>query len=343
MTWMALTCILAFHADPDATDVDFRIARGIERAKSAIAGSPDAAESLRELARSLPQRATASLSRDDDGEIYEFDVTVRYDWLRMELDRALDELPDPARLQRLIDYAAAFERPPSEDAAPFDDTDYPTLAEEILSRREFQPKTGKNRLAELLSRFFEKLWEFLRDLIPTPDPISIQPPMEMTVVAQVIMYVLIAVGVILLIWVIVKLVRHYRQNETAAIDGERHPLLEPGESMEPDEHWRLAQTAALEKNYRRAIRHVLLSVILHLDRREWVHYQRHLTNREYGESIRTADRWPLHRAAHAAWTQLAGVFDRVWYGHRHASAEDFELAVRCRNEMVREVPETAEP
>lgn len=343
MTWAALTCILVFHADPDAADVDFRIARGIELAKSAIDGSPAAAQSLRELARLLPQRATAPLSRDSDGEIHEFDVTVRYDWLRMELDRALDELPDTARLQRLIDYAAAFERPLSDEVAPTDDTDYATLANEILSRREFQPKSDKNRLAEWLSRFFEKLWEFLRDLLPTPDPISIQPPLEMTVVGQVILYVLIAVGAILLIWVIVKLVRHYRKKKTVAIDDERHPLLEPGESAEPDEHWRLAQTAAQEKNYRRAIRHVLLSVILHLDRREWVHYQRYLTNREYGESIRTADRWPLHQTAYPAWIQLAGVFDRVWYGHRHASAEDFEIAVRCRHEMVREVPETAEP
>lgn len=344
MTWMVLILTLTFErpADPGAADVELRIARGIAWATSAIEGSPDAVESLRGLASSLPNRATFSISQIRDGDIQPQEVSVRYDWLRLELHRALDELPDNTRLQRLVDYASSYERPGPDDAVAFDETDYVAMAEDILSRREFQPKTESNGLSDLLSRLFQKLWDLLRDLLPTPEPVSPQLPAELTGVGQFIMYALIGVGGMLLIWVIVKLIRHYRKKESLENAGERHPLLERGESVEPDEHWRRAQTEAAAGNYRRAIRHVVLSVILHLDRHERIRYQKHLTNLEYGELIRIAKQWPMHHTAYGAWQNLAALFDRVWYGNRTATAKDFDHAAQCRQHMIQDVPEAVE-
>ena len=76
-----------------------------------------------------------------------------------------------------------------------------------------------------------------------------------------------------------------------------------------------ADSAAAANDFRRALRFLYLSAILHLQERGVLPYDKSLTNREY-----------LHQAQadvdlHTALGPAITVFDEVWYGHKPCDAE----------------------
>jgi hypothetical protein len=225
----------------------------------------------------------------------------------------------------------------------YDPTDYRPFLRNILNRSEYQPKNpvqDKNILAEALEWIFNKLWELLKDLFKPVSPPSsvpeVAPPLELPLIGQGLIYLIYGIGAVLLIIVIWKLIQFYRNRNKEPDVKENKSfelILEPGEPVEPDEHFLLAETAARSNNFRKAVRHLLLSAILYLDKKDWVQFENFKTNQEYLEQVLQTElpfRLPLHRSL----SGLMAVFDRSWYGLQPAGPKDYELCLQRYRECM---------
>jgi hypothetical protein len=74
---------------------------------------------------------------------------------------------------------------------------------------------------------------------------------------------------------------------------------------------------ASKGNYRDAMRYLYLSALLWLDEKQYLRYDRALTNREYLERIRD------NAELSAKLRPIVDTFDRVWYGHNELTADDY--------------------
>ena len=80
-----------------------------------------------------------------------------------------------------------------------------------------------------------------------------------------------------------------------------------------DSALRQAQALSGSGDYRTAVRFLYLSLLLSLEERGFIRYDRSLTNREYLRSV--ADRPDLARVL----ADIIDIFDRVWYGYQPIS------------------------
>ena len=222
-----------------------------------------------------------------------------------------------------------------------DTTHYKSRVEEILKRKEFQQdtadETGRNFLSEGLKWLLRQLMEALRKLFgdrpPSTVPVKL-PPQDFSGFAKGLMYVLYAAGAVALVIILYRLFQFYRlrQKSNAGVAGKNpDALLDPGESLEPDEHFDIAQNEARRENYRKAIRHVLISVILFLDKENLIRYPSHLTNWEFLALIQKQE---TLQVIHEFLFTLNRLFDKKWYGMEHAGRDDFEDAVQLRSRCL---------
>jgi len=222
------------------------------------------------------------------------------------------------------------------DIMEYDPVDYRPFLRNILNRPEYQPRPhveDKNILAEAVEWIFKKLWELLKDLFkplapPSSAPVA-APPLEIGFIGQGMIYIVYAVGAILAVIVIWKLIQYYRRRNKESGD-ETKPaadlILEPGESRDPDEHFLLAEQAAANGDYRRAVRHLLLSVILYLDRNDYVRFQNCKTNQEYLDLVLQAD-IDFKSELHGHLTVMMRIYDRSWYGMQSANRSEYETCL----------------
>jgi len=84
---------------------------------------------------------------------------------------------------------------------------------------------------------------------------------------------------------------------------------------------------ASEGDFRNALRLVYLAVLLRLDERELIEFNRTGTNWEYLSTLRK------HRKVHDTLKPVTMVFDCKWYGHEPASNDDYKSFVQAY-EMV---------
>lgn len=207
------------------------------------------------------------------------------------------------------------------------DDPYAARIRAILDRAEFHETENRNVLSDALAKAIRWLFEWLENLFGSvsPEPETPVPPIDFSAVGKFLLYGLYAVGAVLLGWFLFRMWAHVRTPRGIVIEKAEKTLkglLESGETTEPDEHRRLADRWAAEGDYRRAIRHVFLSALLHLDREHMVRYHRPWTNREFLEVVKGHEKAAVRDVAdHLG--RLARAFDRKWYGQEAASDEDF--------------------
>jgi hypothetical protein len=133
-------------------------------------------------------------------------------------------------------------------------------------------------------------------------------------------------GVIVLALVLLYATRGLLADFAAEVDGASGGEL-ADELLTSESALRQAQTLSSAGDYRSAVRYLYLSSLLILDERNFLRYDRSLTNREYLGSI--ADRPELFITLR----EVIDVFDRVWYGFQPLDEKAYNLYVARVNEL----------
>jgi len=168
---------------------------------------------------------------------------------------------------------------------------------EILAQPQFQwPEQEPSPFQEWLNGILEKLQAFLQRLQPEGDGSS---PIWNRLIT--------AVGALLLALVLFFALRGLFTDFVA--ESELRPAgLPDAETLTADSAFNRAQEYSGSGDYRTAVRYLYLSLLLMLEERGWLRYDRAKTNREYLRSV--AQQPELA----ATLRDIIDVFDRVWYG-----------------------------
>lgn len=274
------------------------------------------------------------LNEDEDSVRYH-SVKLSNDWLLRDLSFLNERDYDTASVALVLERvtrALEFIETISQHALVQDSVDYRMRAVHILSRKEYQDHSGRNLLAEALDWLLQKITDALKELFKNfnwPEPAA-RVPVDFRGIGQIMLYFVYAAGAILLIFLVRQWIRYWkrRKQEIADIQKDFSHILNPGESTEPDEHFLLAEHHASEGNYRKAVRHIWLSLILFLDKHDHVRYRKFHTNEEYLEQILVQPSLPQRESIYNALRHVASVFDRKWYGLSETTESDFELCKR---------------
>lgn len=193
-------------------------------------------------------------------------------------------------------------------APTYDDTSAAAARDqldEILSRPEYQWSNGAEPTGpSLWDRIINQLLDFLFELLP-----------ENRAAANVISYVLAAVGIILIALVLALVLRSFLRNFAAnpatAEDVEEEETISASAAQQQADHF------SSSGDYRTAVRFLYLSALLSLDEHGLLRYDRSRTNREYLKSV-------SHRPVLADTLRLVvDVFDAVWYGYKPLDADTY--------------------
>jgi hypothetical protein len=117
----------------------------------------------------------------------------------------------------------------------------------------------------------------------------------------------------------------------AAQRGGPQELPQPG-ATDPDKLWARAEALASQGLFAEAVRMLFLAVLLDLDSRRLLHYEKSRTNGEYLRELRRCER--ALDTLHGPFEDLARRFDEAWYGGRPCGAGEYaacrDLALRVR-------------
>lgn len=105
------------------------------------------------------------------------------------------------------------------------------------------------------------------------------------------------------------------------------PESAPGE-LDPDEYWRRALSNGEKRQYREAIRELLLGAMSASERRGLIRFRRGLTNRDYFYAARGP--------ARESFGFIASAFEQVYFGRREATSDAFRDSCRAYQKSFRE-------
>ncbi|MBL7961305.1 hypothetical protein JNL27_13820 [bacterium] len=287
------------------------------------------------LRRQIPDSYafTVWISYGDPDSVRAFDTTAvtNNDWLLNDLDKLIgDNLQEGEldKIQRNVDAALHSVSILKNYILIRDTTDYRNQFMAILERPEFQEKKNKNLLLDGFNWLMDQLASIFSGLFKNsssretpPDP----EPRDYSMIGQMLVYAGYVIGAMILLWLAVHVIRHFRQRKehSAAKKNNFENLIEPGESMEPDDHLRHAHRCAFTGEYRKAIRHMFLSIILHLDAQDHFRYQKFQTNGEYLTALLNESQLFCRIELHGHLKKISDMFEKTWYGIENATEEDF--------------------
>ncbi len=213
---------------------------------------------------------------------------------------------------------------------------------EIKSRKEFQPHTEKEN-RNLLTEFFrwlaEQIEKFLKNLIPegiTPSESAPLQPYDLSGIGNFVVFLFYIIGGILLAFTAYRLYKLYRNRKKESgedADDVLLPILEPGEPAEPDYHQEKASQYELSGDYRKALRHQLLSVLLYLDKINIVRLLLYRTNTEYLVSIQDMQDLIQKDQLLKYLNLLFYHFDRVWWGFKTIDSRLYDICKESANRI----------
>lgn len=229
-----------------------------------------------------------------------------------------------------------------ENGNPMFPKNYMPAINEIKSRKEFQPHTEKEN-QNLLTEFFrwlaEQIEKFLKNLIPegiTPSESVPLQPYDLSGIGNFVVFLFYIIGGILLLFTVYRLYKLYRNRKKESgedADDVLLPILEPGEPSEPDYHQEKASQYELSGDYRKALRHQLLSVLLYLDKKNIVRLLLYRTNTEYLLSIQDMQDL-IHKDQLLKHLNLLFYhFDRAWWGLKTIDSGLYDLCKESANRI----------
>lgn len=193
--------------------------------------------------------------------------------------------------------------------------------QEVLRTGGFeQEKPGEGILAKM-GKWLTDLWNAFQDWLRRIFGFGGSVGSGSSTIMPYVLVIVLLVGVA---YAIAFAVKNYRR---AAGKSGRKPsvdiVAEPEESAaaEPDAWIAAARRHADAGDYRRAYRAVFLAILIRLDRRGAIRFERSKTNGDYIRALRGApDLLAFLRP-------LANDFDARWYGHAEATKSDFDRAL----------------
>jgi hypothetical protein len=196
---------------------------------------------------------------------------------------------------------------------------------DVMSRPEFsrlRVEPADSEEASESPRWLSRLLEWLAQFFDSSETQSPSRPVSWTGI-ELVLYLMAALVVIAVIAFIFKsVVSARREKKLKSIEEEAHVFRAgkaPGED-DPQSYWERAQILGDEKEFKRAIRELLLGAMSSLERRGVIRHRRGLTNRDYLRVARGAARDSLGT--------IVRNFDYVYFGRREATADGFEDCCR---------------
>ncbi len=250
-------------------------------------------------------------------------LPVDNDWLA----DALGEEPPPyplieARLAAIVDALAAERSPPDADALD--------RLDGVFERPPFQDRELPSAWTQFWSNVGDAIIAFLDWIfgsLPSGGTVPSVPAPNSFRSLSSLGWALLIIGLLLVLALLIYTLRAVRRSvlRDARVRAEvAEETISSGQALDR------AQAEAQAGDYRGAVRFLYLGALLWLDERKLLRYDRSLTNREYLDASR--DDMPLHDRL----APIVGTFDRVVYGHRELSEEDF-LAYQQQVEALREL------
>lgn len=135
---------------------------------------------------------------------------------------------------------------------------------------------------------------------------------------EVITWIIVVAVVLFLVFIIVKLVLHYRQTEKK----EFQSLLSDIQETLNSKSW--ADRAVVyyqQGNYRSACRALYMAVIFFLDEKEVIKYDKAKTNFEYLQTVRSQE------ALYENLKPIVKTFEYLWYGEHNGTEKDYEACL----------------
>lgn len=193
---------------------------------------------------------------------------------------------------------------------------------EILSRPEFSSAPEKESLIQIMGRWlrerweaFMKWWNRLFSFGGRAGPGT----------ARVVMWAVLAAMIVAIAYVLAYGLRRLglRSGTARSLTGILSSDVLEEQIEDPDTLAAAAQELAAAGHLRRAYRAIFLAILLRLDKKGLIRFDRSRTNGEYLRSLRS-------RPEVFAWMRpLTNEFDVRWYGERSVDEQDFRRALRA--------------
>jgi hypothetical protein len=312
---LAALCVLSLPASAALTPEAYRAAlvESVELARQA-AGSVAAPEAERLLRRARARFPEAAVVGTADRQI-----TVDNRAAARLLDRAIRAKTAARRREAIRAFVgqAGMLAEALQGPAPARAPGELQALQSVLARGEFQ-QSALERWEERLQAWFA---ERLRQLFGNVEPAALEA------IARILYWVILAVLVVLLaylIWTYVPGLR-FRRPGGAAQSG---PAGEVHAPDTPGAHLQAAEEAAAAGRHLDALRHTYTAMLLLLDSASLVPYDRARTNREVLRALRSASHAPVREVLRP----VTHALDEKLYGGRPATAEDYRW---CRGEFTR--------
>ncbi len=229
--------------------------------------------------------------------------------------------------------AAAFAQDEQAESIVYRDAIVVTeTLEAIMAQPEFrrltekpQPETSDEN-ASWLERFFEWLEQLLAS-----KPEAEAPKTTSFVGVNTLVYALVgALLIVVLAFILKTALSTHRQKSLPREDAQAHLVqagATPGETP-PEQYWARAEKLQAQKDYKGAIRELLLGAMSATERRGLIRHRRGLTNRDYIWAARGAMRESLRT--------IAAAFELVYFGRRNATAESYLTCARAYRKSFHE-------
>lgn len=182
----------------------------------------------------------------------------------------------------------------------------------ILEQEEYQVYYEEQQ--KLFQFLLQKIGEWLLKMFQ-----KLFPQIRITEQAvDVTMYIIGAVGIVLLILFIVLIKRNLTSNRTSR--STKRPLQHEDElQWSSSKHLQEASYHKQKEDYQQATRHVFLAMLLYFDKQKWIEARVWKTNWDYYEELKKVN---------ATWAnqfyELAQRFDEVTYGEQAVSVKEYE-------------------
>ncbi len=308
-------CSVNAHATTPLADYRQRVVRAAELAQTIAQHSHPTDEQLAQL-HTLKQLLPAREEVEAPGQFVRVDNT----WVHEALNTLrTDPEQQAAQLAELADRLAALQQrlaDPNTGGNPTDATPHDRLTR-ILAQPEYQQaQRQESALKQWLNLLLRKLQALFRKLFsasPQAQPSQFTLNLTRLLIGGVL--------VLALLYALYKFFRWFgtRNRRQEAETGPREILGEViSESATTEDLLAAARALAAQGDYRSAIRRAYIALLFELEQRGKLRLHRAKTNRDYLDALRD------EASLYPSFVALTRMFERIWYGHAHATEFDFE-------------------
>ena len=200
--------------------------------------------------------------------------------------------------------------------------------EAIMARPEFRRLTEKPEpeASSEKASWLERLFEWLEEVLAS-EPEAGAPKQRSFAGPNYLVYLVYALagtGLIVVLAFILKTVLSTRRQKSLPREDARALIMQsgktPGETP-PEQYWARAEKLQAQKDYKGAIRELLLGAMSATERRGLIRHRRGLTNRDYISAARGAMRESLRT--------IVATFELIYFGRRDATAESYLACARA--------------